>query len=260
MARQSTPMRAPWGDIAPRLTEITDATSVRRRVAAPRASPRDRSLITVASLIALYRTNELPFHLKKALENGVTREEIIEAITHLAFYSGWPTASTALTIARQVFAEADRSNPFEGARKCRRVNSAAAASKSRPSASAAWASASLRNRACEKRRREIDPRRGRARSHLLRHRRSLWSLHQRGGRRRSVAPCPRPGRDRHQVRLPHRSRSTRGAAASTAVRSISGKPSKARSSGWASRRSTSSISTASIRTCRSKTWPEPSAT
>ena len=56
--------------------------------------------------MSLYRTNELPFHLKKALENGVTRDEIIEVITHLAFYSGWPTASTALSIARKVFEEA----------------------------------------------------------------------------------------------------------------------------------------------------------
>jgi aryl-alcohol dehydrogenase-like predicted oxidoreductase len=62
-------------------------------------SSRDRSLITVASLIALYRSNELKFHLGKALENGVTRDEIIEMITHLAFYSGCPTASTAIGIA-----------------------------------------------------------------------------------------------------------------------------------------------------------------
>ena len=69
-------------------------------------SPRDRSLVTIASLISLYRTNETPFHLKRALENGVTREEIIAAITHLAFYAGWPPAMTALQIARKVFEEA----------------------------------------------------------------------------------------------------------------------------------------------------------
>ena len=102
-----TSMRAPWGDIASKLTEITDEVlfdDVWRR---PGLSPRDRSLITVAALVALYRTNELPFHLGKALENGVTRDEIVETITHLAFYAGWPTASTAITIARDVFAKAD---------------------------------------------------------------------------------------------------------------------------------------------------------
>ena len=71
----------------------------------PGLKPRDRSVVTVACLIVLYRTNELPFHLKKALQNGVTRDEIIEMITHLAFYSGWPTANTALSIARKVFEE-----------------------------------------------------------------------------------------------------------------------------------------------------------
>lgn len=107
MSDTNLPMRAPWGDIAPRLTEISDTVlfdDVWRR---PGLSPRDRSLVTVASLISLYRGNELPFHLRKALENGVTREEIIELVTHLAFYSGWPTASSALSIVRQVFKEAD---------------------------------------------------------------------------------------------------------------------------------------------------------
>jgi 4-carboxymuconolactone decarboxylase len=60
----------------------------------------------VATLVALYRTNELPFHLKRAIENGVTKDELIELITHLAFYAGWPPANTAVQIARQVFAEA----------------------------------------------------------------------------------------------------------------------------------------------------------
>lgn len=92
-----------FGDIAPALAGYTDDVLFGGVWERPGLSPRDRSLITVASLIALYRANELPFHLKKALENGVSREELIEVITHLAFYSGWPTASTALTIARRVF-------------------------------------------------------------------------------------------------------------------------------------------------------------
>ena len=106
MSDDKIPMRAPWGDIAPRLTEITDSVLFGDVWQRPGLSPRDRSLITVASLIALYRHNELPFHLRKALENGVTRDEIIETVTHLAFYSGWPTASTALSIICSVFDEA----------------------------------------------------------------------------------------------------------------------------------------------------------
>lgn len=101
------PMRAPWGDIAPRLTEITDHVLFDDVWQRAGLSPRDRSLITVASLVALYRVNELPFHCRKALENGVTRDELVEAVTHLAFYSGWPTAATAIGILRQVFADAD---------------------------------------------------------------------------------------------------------------------------------------------------------
>jgi 4-carboxymuconolactone decarboxylase len=103
-----TPMRAPWSDIAPHLTEISDRVLFDDVWQRPDLKPRDRSLVTVAALIAGYRQNELPFHMRKALENGVTREEIVEAITHLAFYSGWPTASTALIVARQVFGEADQ--------------------------------------------------------------------------------------------------------------------------------------------------------
>jgi 4-carboxymuconolactone decarboxylase len=95
-----------FGDIAPALADITDNVLFGDVWQRPGLSPRDRSLITVSSLISLYRVNELPFHLKKALENGVTRDELIEVITHLAFYSGWPTASTALSIARRVFEEA----------------------------------------------------------------------------------------------------------------------------------------------------------
>ena len=69
----------------------------------PGLSKRDRSLITVAALTALYRGDQLTGHLERALANGVTREEIGELITHLAFYAGWPAAMTAGRIARKVF-------------------------------------------------------------------------------------------------------------------------------------------------------------
>src|SRR5436190_13658641 len=103
-----TPMRAPWSDIAPHLTEISDRVLFDDVWQRPGLSSRDRSMVTISALIALYRSNELPFHIKKALENGVTRDEIVEVITHLAFYSGWPTAGTAVGIARQVLDEAEQ--------------------------------------------------------------------------------------------------------------------------------------------------------
>ena len=107
MSDEPKKTRSPFGDIAPALATITDDILFGDVWERPELSPRDRSLITVAALIALYRTNELPFHLKRALENGVTREELVEVITHLAFYGGWPVASTAVAIARRVFAEAE---------------------------------------------------------------------------------------------------------------------------------------------------------
>src|SRR6476469_7942713 len=108
MTDDPTPRRSPFADVAPALGEYTDNVLFGDAWERPGLSKRDRSLITVATLIALYRTNELPFHLKFALENGLTKGELAEAITHLAFYAGWPTAATAVSIARQVFAESDK--------------------------------------------------------------------------------------------------------------------------------------------------------
>lgn len=105
MANKPTAAHKAFGSIAPALADYTDNVLFGDVWERPGLSPRDRSLVTVASLIALYRTNELPFHLKKALDNSVTKEELIEVITHLAFYSGWPTASSALSIAQRVFEE-----------------------------------------------------------------------------------------------------------------------------------------------------------
>jgi 4-carboxymuconolactone decarboxylase len=108
MANEPAAPTNPFADIAPALADYTDKVlfgDVWRR---PGLNPHDRSLVTVACLVALYHSNELPFHLKRALENGVTRDELIEAITHLAFYAGWPTASTALSVARRVFEKTGR--------------------------------------------------------------------------------------------------------------------------------------------------------
>lgn len=94
-----------FADVAPALGEYSDKVLFGDLWERKDLSPRDRSLVTITALIALYRQNELPFHLKRALDNGVTKQEIGEVITHLAFYSGWPTAATAVSIARKVFEE-----------------------------------------------------------------------------------------------------------------------------------------------------------
>ena len=103
MREEPTNARKSFGDIAPHLAEITDKVLFGDVWENMALSPRDRSLVTITSLISLYRTNEMPFHLKRAMENGLTREEIVATITHLAFYAGWPPAMTALGIARQAF-------------------------------------------------------------------------------------------------------------------------------------------------------------
>jgi 4-carboxymuconolactone decarboxylase len=80
--------RKSFGDIAPHLAEIADKVLFGDVWEHAALSPRDRSLVTITSLISLYRVNEMPFHLKKAVENGLSREEIIGVITHFAFYAG----------------------------------------------------------------------------------------------------------------------------------------------------------------------------
>src|SRR4051794_25736227 len=107
MPSEPTAARKAFGHVAPALADITDQVLFGDVWERPGLSPRDRSLITVASLVSLYRVNELPFHLKRALDNGVTRDELVELVTHLAFYSGWPTASTAVGVLDKVFAEAE---------------------------------------------------------------------------------------------------------------------------------------------------------
>lgn len=107
MSNEPAAGRKAFGDIAPALADYTDQVLFGDVWERPGLSKRDRSLITVATLVALYRTNELPFHLKRALDNGVSRDELIELITHLAFYAGWPTASSTVTIVRRVFSEGE---------------------------------------------------------------------------------------------------------------------------------------------------------
>lgn len=92
---------------APKLMELTDDVLFGDVWERPGLSNRDRSLITVAALVALYRINELPSHLVRASENGVSKDELVELFTHLAFYAGWPTAITAARIAIETLNETE---------------------------------------------------------------------------------------------------------------------------------------------------------
>lgn len=91
------------GQTAPKLAELTDTVLYGDIWKRPQLSPRDRSLITVAGLIAMNRPDQLRSHLALARKNGVTEEELVETITHMAFYAGWPSAVSAVSIAREVF-------------------------------------------------------------------------------------------------------------------------------------------------------------
>jgi 4-carboxymuconolactone decarboxylase len=91
------------GDFAPGLVHFTDEVLFGEMWKRPQLSPRDRSLVTVAALIAGGNAEQLTFHLQYAKDNGVTQAELIEAITHLAFYAGWPKAFSAIGVAKQVF-------------------------------------------------------------------------------------------------------------------------------------------------------------
>jgi 4-carboxymuconolactone decarboxylase len=107
MADVQSPAQKAYGDISPALADLSDRVLFGEVWERPGLSKRDRSLITVASLVALYRTNELPPHVRIALRNGVTRDELVEIVTHMAFYAGWPVANSAIPILRKAFEEAD---------------------------------------------------------------------------------------------------------------------------------------------------------
>ena len=93
-------------EVAPKLIELTEKVVYGDVWERPGLSKRDRSLITVAALNALGRADQLSGHLERAVAHGVTRDEVGEVITHLAFYSGWPTAMSAGRVARKVLGEA----------------------------------------------------------------------------------------------------------------------------------------------------------
>lgn len=93
-----------FGDIAPKFAQLTDDVLFGDVWSRPGLSQRDRSLLTVSALVAMNRPDQLRGHLARARQNGLSEAELIEAITQLAFYAGWPNAVTAIAVARDVFA------------------------------------------------------------------------------------------------------------------------------------------------------------
>jgi 4-carboxymuconolactone decarboxylase len=97
-------VRKALGDFAPKLADLTEEVLFGDVWERPQLSKRDRSLITCAALVALGKTEQMDFHFPNALKNGVTEEELVETITHLAFYAGWPNAMSAVNRAKQLLA------------------------------------------------------------------------------------------------------------------------------------------------------------
>ena len=100
-----TTPRSVMQEVAPQLAKITADVLFGDVWERPGLSKRDRSLITVAMLTAMYRSGQLAGHVNRALDNGVTKDEIGEVITHVAFYAGWPTAANAARIIKEVYDE-----------------------------------------------------------------------------------------------------------------------------------------------------------
>ena len=92
-----------FGGFAPALVKYTDEMLFGQVWEQPELAPKCRSLVTVASLVTSGSTEQLGFHLRRAKDNGASQQELIEAITHLAFYAGWPKAMSAMAVAKQLF-------------------------------------------------------------------------------------------------------------------------------------------------------------
>jgi 4-carboxymuconolactone decarboxylase len=102
-AKEPTVAQKLVGDFAPKLAQLTDDVLFGDIWERAELSPRDRSLVTVAALIANGNTEQLTGHLSRAKQNGLSETELAEVIIHLAFYAGWPRAMSAVKIAREVF-------------------------------------------------------------------------------------------------------------------------------------------------------------
>ncbi|WP_046227335.1 carboxymuconolactone decarboxylase family protein [Paenibacillus dauci] len=100
--------REAYGEIAPEFVRYSEDLLFGEVWRREELSLRDRSLITVAALTAGGMVEQMPYHMRLAMQNGVQSSELVEAITHLAFYTGWPRAAAALTVVKQMLAQSDQ--------------------------------------------------------------------------------------------------------------------------------------------------------
>ena len=105
MAVAPSPSREAVRAVVPRMIELSEDVIYGDILERPNMSKRDRSLFVIATLVATYRPEQLKGHIARGLDNGLTKDEIAEVITHLAFYSGWPASMTAARVLREVLEE-----------------------------------------------------------------------------------------------------------------------------------------------------------
>lgn len=102
-ARRATTVEQNVGPVSPGLVQFTGDLLFKDLWLRPDLAPRDRSLVTVASLIANGQVGQIPFHLNRAMDNGLSKDEAGEVIAQVAFYAGWPSAFSAVPVAAEVF-------------------------------------------------------------------------------------------------------------------------------------------------------------
>jgi len=103
--KPASPAQKAFGALAPKFADLTDQVLFGDIWERSALNKRDRSLITCAALVATGKTEQMSFHFPEAIQNGVTQDELIELITHLAFYAGWPNAVSAIAKAKELFGE-----------------------------------------------------------------------------------------------------------------------------------------------------------
>lgn len=104
-AQRQTFVQDTYGEVSQGVVDYTESALFLDLWLRPGLQPRDRSLVTVSALIAAGKVEQVPFHLNKAMTNGLSKEQASEVLTHLAFYAGWPNVFSAMPVVKKVFAD-----------------------------------------------------------------------------------------------------------------------------------------------------------